>query len=189
MKVEPIANGSLRIWLSEEELKEWGFYPDGALNRHSARRLIRQVLRQAHRHPASGLLAEWIPVEGGGVLLVSPALQPDAHTPAVYRLTDPDDLLELAGQWSHLAADEQPEVCLYEREDGYDLAVYPITPLSSAQLRLLQEYGSLLGTGEGLAAHCAEYGSLLATGNILQRLGGVLTEREPGLPEPPDPSH
>lgn len=188
MKVEPISNGSLRIWLSEEEIEKWGLHPTVDTDNRRARRLVRQALLQAHRHPATRLLAEMIPVEGGCVLLISPALRPDSRQPAVYRLANEDALLTLAQQWQRLpesrsgGPDVPPTLALYEREYGYDLAVYPCSPLSERQIRLLLEYGSLLGCGQGAAAHSAEYGSLLATGDVFK-------VREPASPAPEDPLH
>ena len=188
MKIEPISNGSLRIWLSEEEIEQWGLHPAADTDSRRARRLVRQALAMAGRRPATRLLAEMISVDGGCVLLVSPSLRPDSRQPAVYRISDADTLLSLARQWQALpesgpgGPDQPPYLTLYEREEGYDLAVYPCTPLSQRQMHLLLEYGNLLGCGEAAAAHSAEYGSLLAAGD-------VLTYRGPGPQEPGDFLH
>lgn len=164
MKVEEITNGSLRIWLSEAEMQEWGLSPSGE-EKQAAIRLVRRILRHVPR-PAERLLAELIPVEGGSVLLVSAAQPPTAGTPAVYRLFGVDALLELVAQWRALPAAEMPACCLYEREGEYDLVVYPAQPLSRRQRWLLAEYGQPVGYGEGLAAYCAERGRLLAAGSM-----------------------
>ena len=186
MKIEPISNGSLRIWLTEEETEQWGLHTADKDLSPLIRRLVRQALSVTGRRPSVRLLAEMIPVEGGCVLLVSPSLRPDERQPAVYRVPDEDALLLLREQWLRLetcsaaGSDLPPCLSLYARDGGYDLAVYPGAPLSQQQLHLLLEYGDLLGCGEGAVAHCAEYGRLLAAGE-------VFTYRAPDPPAPGDP--
>ena len=168
VNIEPLATGSLRIWLSEEELNKWELDKEETIRRPAVRRLVRQAYRRLNRRAPQRLLAELIPVEGGGVLLVSPVTYPHPGSPAVYHIADGDALLDLLSQWRG-SADEVsvPHCCLYEQGEGYDLAVYPLQPLSARQQHLLAEYGTLLGSGEGVAAHCAEYGTLLGAGTLL----------------------
>lgn len=181
VKIEPLATGSLRIWLSEEELNKWELDREEPIRQPAVRRLVRQAFRRLNRRAPQRLLAELIPVDGGGVLLVSPVTYPHPKSPAVYHIADADELLELFRQW-RMCADEtpDPDCCLYEQEEGYDLAVYPLQPLSHRRQHLLAEYGTLLGSGEGIAAHCAEYGSLLAAGKLLTAPGSA-------PPAPADP--
>ena len=186
MKIEPISNGSLRIWLTEEETEQWGLHTAAGDPGPPVRRLVRQALSMTGRRPPVRLLAEMIPVEGGCVLLVSPSLHPDGRQPAVYRVPDEDTLLLLREQWLRLenysasGSDGMPCLSLYARDGGYDLVVYPVSPLTQQQMHLLLEYGDLLGCGEGTVAHCAEYGRLLAAGE-------VFTYRAPDPPVPGDP--
>ena len=146
MNIEPISNGNLRIWLAENEMKEWGLEQgtDGI------RRLVRRAFSVTGRRQPSRTWAEMIPVEGGCVVLVSPML----HThrlPAVYAL-EGDALLEV-----------------YARYEGQAAQVYAVDNLYHAVLydeegeSLLREYGQPLGYGEGMAAHTAEYGTWVLT--------------------------
>lgn len=181
MTVEPIENGCLRVWLTDAELEQWG------LNRaepsiRRVRRLIRQISAAAGWSDAHRVTAELIPIDSGGVLLVSPWTYPPTDTPSVYHLQDGDALLDLLRQWRYITDEDAPSCSLYEGEGGYHLVVYPQTPLSDRQQNLLLEYGTLLGEGEGAAARCGEY-------NVLIQAGWVLTEPAPPLPERGDPPH
>jgi len=178
--VEPIENGCLRVWLTDTELREWGLdAPQPSAGR--IRRLIRQISAAAEWSDTRRVTAELIPVEDGGVLLVSPWVRSPADTPSVYYLQDGDTLLDLLRQWRYITDDDPPTCLLYRAEKGYVLVVYPALSLSYRRQCLLTEYGTLIGEGEGVAAHCGEYGQLIRA--------GWLTEPAPPLPEPQDPPH
>ena len=83
MKIESITNGNLRIWLAEDEIKEWGLEDDG---NDGVRRLVRRALKAMGRRVTAHVWAEMIPVEGGCVLLVSPTVH-KPHLPGVYAVT------------------------------------------------------------------------------------------------------
>ena len=170
--------GCLRIWLTEAETAE------EPMDRRVVSRLVRRAMIAAGRRPMGRLMAEMIPVEGGSLLLVSPAGRPDSRQPAVYRLADEAALAGLARRWHSRRdrSDTPPCLSLYEGEGGYGLAVYPVTPLTAEELHLLLEYGTLWGCGEAAVAHWGEYGRLIAAGE-------VLTAREPRQPVPEDPPH
>ena len=174
MTVEPIANGCLRVWLTEEELEHWGLQ-ELTPSMGQVRRLVRRVTATVGWADTDEVTAELIPVEGGGVLVVSPRTSAEC-TPLVYRLRDEDTLLDVLRQWG---ADEGPLCSLYIRQGGYDLVLYPAHPLSQRRQQLLTEYGSRIGDGEVTAARCAEYGQLVWAGL-------TLTGRVPPPPEPQD---
>ena len=179
MTVESIANGCLRIWLTDEELEQWGLCaPQPPLRQ--VRRLVRRAAAAAGWSDTGRVTAELIPVHEGGVLLVSPLPQP-VDTPTVYHLQDGETLLELMRQWGYIQ-EVTPLCSLYEREEGYDLVFYDTAPLSLRQQYLLSEYGILMGTGEGMAARCGEYGEPL-------RVGWSLIARVQPQPVPQDPVH
>ena len=175
MKIESISNGSLRVWLADEEIKEWGLAADEAASRRRVRRLVRQVLAAVGRRGTPHMQAEMIPITGGGVLLISPMVAPEAEQTAVYRIRDDNTLLSLTEQWRSVPEESQPHCSLYQREGGYDLVVYPDRSLSWRQMGLLLEYGEPLGCGEAIAARCGEYGTPVWS-------GAVLTGREPHPP-------
>lgn len=181
MKVEPISNGCLRVWMADDEMKEWGL-TDPEEEPRRVRRLLRKVLSAAGWRLGKPLSAEMIPVEGGCVLLVTPLLHPRGDEPAVYHLADGDALLDLIRQWRYIGEDPQPHCSLYQCPQGYGLVVYPDVPLTRRQQHLLLEYGSLWGCGEGAAAHCGEFGTLL-------RAGWTLTEPAPRPQDGGDPPH
>jgi len=133
------------------------------------------------------MLAELIPVEEGFVLLLTQTAGGGQVTPLVYRLADADALYALAERWCALREEDAPGTCLYEREEAYDLAVFPLGLLTAARRRLLAEYGRLQGSGEAAAAYCAEHGCLLAAGDALGKL--LLKESVPAAPTPEDPLH
>ncbi len=181
MTVEPIANGRLRVWLTDEELEEWGL-TDTQPSMRRVRRLVRQVSAAVGWTDPGRVTAELIPIQGGGVLLVSPWVLPPVDTPAVYHLSDGDALLDLIRRWGYIEEETQPLCSLYANEGGYDLVVYPQQPLSHRRHCLLLEYGTPAGSGEGAAARCGEYGQLI-------RAGWMLTECAPTPPAHGDPVH
>lgn len=177
MHIEPIDGGSLRVWLSEEELQEWGLQAQTP-DRRLVRRLVRQITETAGQ-PAGKVTAELIPVMGGGVLLISGRVCIESGQPAVYRLVSEDALLDLWERWPKKSP--APVSTLYEIGEDYWLAVYPDGPLTAEQRHLLLEYGIPLSGGEGAIAHAAEYGRVIAA--------DVLTAGVPDPPELSDPVH
>lgn len=183
MKVEPISNGNLRIWLSQEEL-------DKQESEGDVRLCLRQVLQAAQTclgRLGKHILAELIPVAGGWVLLLSAHNNPSNGGPTVYRIADVGKLYELALRWVEVSAKTPMNMhtCLYETDNGYDLAVYPAPRLDRRLVRLLREFSAPIGRGEAAAACAAEHGRLLAAGDALGRL--VVTSRERRPPELSDP--
>ena len=181
MTVEPITNGCLRVWLTDEELEQWGLTDHAAAGR--IRRLVRRVSADAGWTESKQVTAELIPVEGGGVLLISPRV-PAEPSPLVYRFWDADALLDLIRHWDG-TDEEQPLCSLYTYGKEYDLVVYAPQPLSLRQQYRLLEYGVPAGCGDVAAARCGEYGRLVQAGMDLSQL---VTERAPMPPEPPDPA-
>ena len=178
MRIEPLTNGSLRVWLSEEELDKWGIDSDGPAQRRAVRRLLRRIFLQAEQPPPSRLCAELIPVDGGGVLLVTPSGQIPSEGPWVYCFADTDSLLDFVGCWRRISSASPPYLCLYAQGDGYALAVYSAEPLSRYRHRLLNEYGRLKGVGEGVAAYLGEHSPLLAAGDLFTAPAPPLSANE-----------
>lgn len=163
MKVEPISNGSLRIWLSQEEVEQQE-------SEGEAWQRLRQVLQTAQTRLSrlgKHILAELIPVAGGWVLLLSARRTVPCGGPSVWRIADVGALYCLAERWN---LSVPAHISLYETENGYALVVYPAPRLSRQQTALLREFGIPIGQGDAAAAYVAERGRLLAAGNALERL-------------------
>ena len=185
MTVEPIENGCVRVWLTDTELQEWGL---DQLQPSSGRirRLIRQVSAAAGWSGPRRVTAEMIPVDGGGVLLVSPWARPPADTPSVYHLQDGDVLLDLLRQWRYITEENPPTCLLYGGEEGYYLATYATEPLSHRWQRLLTEYGyaaeeclhGLPALCDRLSALVEEQGMTLLLTDVEQPLALVLADME-----------
>lgn len=153
MKIEPIDNGNLRIWLTDEEIEEWGLTDSRG---GGVRRLVRRALSAVGRRLTSRTVAEMIPVEGGCVVLVSTYIPPIA-LPAVYA-ADEEAVAQIGARW-RVPTGERAQV--YAVDDGYRLVVYSDDRLEEKSDALLREYAQPLGGGAGLAAHVAEYGRLI----------------------------
>ena len=153
MKIEPIDNGNLRIWLAEEEIEEWGLNDSRG---KGVRRLVRRALSAMGRRPTSRTWAEMIPVDGGCVVLISTYI-PNTTLPAVYAV-EAEVLEQIGARW-HIPVGESAQI--YAVDDGYRLVVYSDDVLEEKSDALLREYAQPLGGGEGLAAHIAEYGELV----------------------------
>lgn len=145
VNIEPISNGNLRIWLAEEEIKEWGL--EGHDN-DGIRRLVRRALSATGKRLTSRMWAEMIPVEGGCVVLVSPTVH-KRRQPAVYAV-EAEELGQVYARW-HPAWDETAQV--YAVDDGYRIVLY-----GEEGETLLREYGCPVGCGAAAVAHTAEYG-------------------------------
>lgn len=176
MKIEPIAEGRLRVWLNEEEAVRWQLDRD-LPDRPRLRRFVRRIYGAAGYRSVGRLVAEMIPVAEGWLLLIGPSPVPQ-KSPAVYCLENADTLLTFIRRWQSETDTPQPGCMLYEWGDQYHLVVYPEEPLSQRQTALLNEHTQLVGYGEVLAAHTAEYGNLIVAGNLLTECGR----------RPPEPS-
>ena len=179
MKIEPIAEGRLRVWLKEEEAALWKLDREEP-DKIGLRRLVRRLYTATGCRPVGRLTAEMVPVAEGWLLLISPSSSFEKW-PVVYHLSGPDDWLSLVEKWQAEIDSTQPMGMLYEMEEGYRLVVYGERPLSQRQSRLLSEHAHLVGCGEAVAAHTAEYGILIATGNVLTADGH--RPPEPWAPE------
>lgn len=165
MKIEPIAEGRLRVWLKPEEAALWKLDREEP-DRMGLRRLVRRVYAAAGCRPVGRLTVEMVPVADGWLLLISPSASLE-RGPVVYHLANADDLLSLWERWRS-AIDASPAFgMLYEMPEGYRLTLYPESPLTQREWKLLAEHAQLVGRGEAVAAHTAEYGNIIATGNVL----------------------
>ena len=144
MKIEPISNGNLRIWLAEDEIEAWGL-EEG----YGIRRLVRRALAAVGRRPTTQMGAEMIPVEGGCVVLVSPITH--GRLPIVYAVAA-EDLQAVCDRWP---TPTEGAAQVYAMENDYRIVAY-----GDDAAYLLREYGCPIGRGEGVAAHVAEYGTL-----------------------------
>lgn len=178
VKVEPISNGNLRIWLSDDELSAAQSGEEAAVF-GLLRQLLHSVQTRLNRL-GKHIVAEQIPIDGGCVLLLSARKNTVSSAPLVYRIRNSSDLFCLAEQWPESAV--RPHTSLYQTDDGYALAVYPATRLTRRQRGILCEYGRRIGRGEATLAHIAEHGRLLAAGDAFEKL----TACEPHPPTPLD---
>lgn len=142
MNIEPISNGNLRIWLAEDEIKEWGLEDSRS---EGIRRLVRRALSATGKRPTARTWAEMIPVEGGCIVLVSPDIH-KRRLPTVYAMAG-DALHQVRSRYRGEPAQ------VYAVEDAYQVVLY-----GEMGDTILREYGQPLGYGEGWAAHTAEYG-------------------------------
>jgi hypothetical protein len=175
MKAEPVGEDSLRVWLSEKELVQWGvsFRKPQICSRQGMRRLTDHVLKSTAYAGVGRLTAELFPVEGGAVLLLSHGRAPGGRRwPAVYYIEDEEALFALAHRWCLLEEKQPIYTALYAFDEGYRLTVCPCRQPTEAHRRLLAEHGRFLGCGEAAGAVCSEHGRLLAAMDALEKLGG-----------------
>ena len=148
MKIEPISNGNLRIWLAETEIKEWGLDK----GQRGVRRLVRHALETVGHSSAIRVEAEMIPVDGGWVIVVSPRIH--SRLPAVYEVEE-TALQDVAVRWEWVS---QEVAQVYAMDEKYHIVAY-----GEDTEWLLREYGQPIGGGAEIAAHTAEYGRWLFT--------------------------
>ena len=173
--------GGYRVFLSDEDLKQWGLDFASLDSRSPATRALLSavslIVRGSDDWDSGAMEIEALPVEGGCFLLLTPTrpvpLKPKwrrAASPLVYRVPDADALFGLAAA---VAPSGQPRFAaesLYAFADGYRLVLYPFEPLSAPVSARLSEWAEPAGVGHAAAAFVAEHGKPILIGNVLQRL-------------------
>ncbi len=187
MQRDLLPNGSLKIYLTNQDLQEWGLCFD-SLNIHSAatKAILAALLASAKQDldfESEHLLVEALPLEEGCLLLFTPMDATPrklrlrrAGNPFVYHLEDAESLLALAEGWCRFYPPDAPlgspfaASSLYHFGDGYRLVLYPLSPLQKGAQQLLSELGKFVGEGETAVAFTAEHGDPMLIGNALQEL-------------------
>lgn len=182
MKMDLLENGCLKILLTEEDLRAFGLTFEGLdYDNEGTRSALHRLLDEAKRRTgfdASGsLLIEALPVDGGCLLLLTPAggkrrvRLRRAAGPYVYELDTADAILQLAQSVGEMEG-EAPVFgsSLYAFGGGYRLILYPGAPLSRRMGALLHEFARAAGEGDAAAAFTAEHGRCIAAGDALGRL-------------------
>lgn len=175
-----LENGCLKILLTEEDLRKFNLtFEDMDYNNENTRNIMHYLLdtaRQETGFDSSGsLVIEALPVDGGCLLLFTPAgskrhiRMKRVVGPYIYELDDVDTILDFARTiGSHI----QPMMgsSLYQFENRYRLVLYPGAPLSREMGHLLNEYTHPAGEGDAAAAYTAEHGRPIAVGDALNLL-------------------
>ena len=198
MRMEPMDNGCLKIWLNTGDMQTLDLRFEEMDARQPATRAAIAKLLQAARtetgfQAADGLLVEALPVDGGCLLLLTPggALEgacPDrrrlrmvrAGGPLVYALDGVDQLFQLEHGWRRFRRPEgrspgfrEPATSLFRFGSQYRLVVYPSFIVPKGLRSLLSEFGTLVGEGDAAAAYTAEHGQALAIGDAIDQLAGL----------------
>ena len=191
MKIEPLKSGCFKIWMTEDDMRQWGLRFDEMNADHRATRAaVAKLLAVAGQRTdirADGMTVEAIPVEDGCLLLFTPhRRQPLVRMPQprIYTLRTADDLLQLG---AGLPADDSlPAASLYGWGEEYRLILYAgMGSPRSGRLRL-SEFAEKVGEGAAFAAFVEEHGRPITVGNALHRL--CAAHGSPA-PEPPHPAH
>ena len=186
MKMEPLQDGCLKIWMTETDMLHWGLHFDRmhAQDDATRRAMIKLITLAQERHvlqASHDVVVEALPLSEGCLLLLSPTTPlKRIPSPTVYRFDDADALLQF-GQ-ALLYETTFPPASLYQWNKEYRLIVYAgFEPLHRYR-RLLSEFAHPLSDS---AAYTEEHGRALAVGNALQ----VLTGHGSPAPRRSDPPH
>lgn len=189
--MELLDNGCLKILLSEEDLTGFGLtFASLDYENPVARDAIRILLITAREEtgfdPAGGLVVEALPVDGGCLMLFTPAggrcrvHMKRAVGPYIFEVDDADQLLRLADGLGRFDSPVQRRgsglngSSLYRFGQGYRLVLYPAAPLPRGVGDVLQEYAHTAGEGDAAAAFTAEHGQPIAIGDALLQLCAAL---------------
>lgn len=193
MKMEPLKNGSLKIWMTEEDMQHFGLqFEHMSAHNEATRRAVSRLIsvaRDRHLlHTGGELTLEALPLGNGCLLLVTPRCGEPLFPlpqPAVYHLQNADDLLQLTDGLRLLPTNTLPAASLFAWPTGYRLIVYPHKTKSCHRCcQLLCEYAQPINDPLAVA-HTEEHGTALCIGNAFRRLR--LTTLATSQPTPPDP--
>ena len=195
MKMEPLKGGSLKIWMTNTDMRHWGltFELMSARDTPTQRALLRliTVARERKVLPLDGDIAvEALPIDGGCLFLLTPlhtASLTRVPEPTVYTVHTADDLLNFGNGLCRIATETLPSASLFGWQTHYRLVIYADKPLSAACRRLVDEFCDKTAKGRAATAHTEEHGHALLVGNALHRL--QLTARGSREPKLPDRLH
>lgn len=175
MERERLDNGCYRVFLSDEELQEWGLSFERLSGRSPCTRALLSALlvaaSEGDAFDAEGVTAEVFPVEGGCFLLFSPSADREqavcAAPPFCAAFESFDSLLDFCFAARSLSFRFSR---LYTYNGCLWLTLVP-HPKSTAHVkRILSEWECRVLSGDVAAAFLAEHGTLVYGENALQRL-------------------
>lgn len=190
MKIDLLENGCLKILLTEEDLRSFHLtFEDMDYNNESTRDALHQLLDTARRETgfdfSGSLVIEALPVDGGCLLLLTPACG-KRHVrmkrvvgPYIFELDDADTVLRLA-QSIGRCTPPMFGSSLYRFDKRYRLVLYPGAPLSKELGNILYEFAYPAGEGDAAAAYTAEYGESIAVGDALSRIYKAMSQKSGG---------
>ncbi len=174
MERERLGNGRYRVFLSDEELQDWGLSFERLSGRSPCTRALLSALLVAASEgeplSADGMTAEVFPVEGGCFLLFSGeggesfASEP---TPFCAAFCDVDALFSFCKAAGVLTS---PHSALVTYENRLWLLLTPHPEEAGHAAVLLSEWDCFVACGKAPAAFLAEHGTVVFADNALQRL-------------------
>ncbi len=193
MRIEPLSNGALKIWMSEEELGRWGlsFETLGTDKVRTHRALIKLLGIAKQRLiacPEEEMRVEIMALQSGYLFLITPEKDcwSPVCSPKIYAIADAEELLRLGENLAANHAGEMPLSSLYAWNKEYRLIIYGVTRKQSNEWRVLSEFARCVAEGNGAAAFLEEHGIPIIKGTALHRLCATYESR---LPTPPHPAH
>ncbi len=178
MKMEPLRGGSLKIWMTDADMQQWGLRFDlmSARDIPTQRALMRLITVARERkilNVDSDIAVEALPIDGGCLFLLTPlhtAALTRVPEPTVYTVHTADDLLDFGNGLSHIETDTLPSASLFGWQTQYRLIIYADKPLTATCRRLVDEFCDKTAKGRAAIAHTEEHGRALLVGNALHRL-------------------
>ena len=174
MERERLGNGRYRVFLSDEELQDWGLSFERLSVRSPCTRALLSALLVAASEgeplSAEGMTAEVFPVEGGCFLLFSgedgePASED--RTPLCAAFSDVNALFSFCKAAKDVAAVSSS---LMTYDDRPWLLLTPGGDQAARTAALLSEWDCFVTCGQAAAAFLAEHGTLVFCGDALERL-------------------
>lgn len=188
MKIESLACGDLRIWMTEHDLTCFGFgLQDLREKTPAADRAVRRLLGLARQRvifqPHGPITVEALPLEDGCILVfcASGRIWPQA-APQIFLVPSADDLMRFGEALSGTSR-QLPIASLYGADGAYYLIVYADSVADLGYSRLLSEFATPVAEGYTAAACMEEHGTPLAVGNALSAIT-VRGSRSPARQHP-----
>ena len=173
---ERLDNGCYRVFLSDEELQEWGLSFERLSGRSPCTRALLSALlvaaSEGDAFDAEGITAEVFPVEGGCFLLFSPSIARERPMqtglmPLCAAFDTLDTLLDFCRAARTLSLRSSS---LYRHDGRLWLVLYPLLESEAHARGLLSEWECFVASGQVAAAFFSEHGVPIYDDDALQRL-------------------
>lgn len=193
MRIEQEEAGRVKITLNPDDMKHYDItFSELDYNQIDTKRIIWQLLLQARNQTgfefsSGNLLVEAFPASSGGCVLYFTnilygsqmkriKIKKSCFGPYVFRFAEAEEMLTAVSRLGEAMGFAFVKSALYEAQNHYYLALYPVTKLEEARI-LLEEYGEYFCEGAPALAVIEEHGKLICEPNAVETISAAMARR------------